>query len=322
MLAKSETATEQPAPSSEASRVAILMCTRNGARFLEAQLESIATQSHANWSLTVSDDGSTDATREILQRFADTHPGRVKLVEGPRQGACANFIALAADPAIDGDYFAFSDQDDIWAPDKLRRALDVLSAVPPDQPAMYCGRTALASEDGQVYGLSPLFSRPPSFQNALVQSLAGGNTTVFNRATKNLLELAGRLTVVSHDWWVYQLVSATGGLVHYDAQPVLKYRQHADNVMGANLGLRNQLIRLRLALKGRFRQWNVTNRAALEHIPDHMIDSHSRTTIALFQKARESSLPLRLLYLWRSGVYRQTFFGNLSLIAGALLNRI
>ena len=298
------------------------MCTWNGSRFLDAQLDSLANQTHANWFLIVSDDGSTDDTLKIIERFARDHPRRVTRVEGPRQGACANFISLAADPAIDADFFAFSDQDDIWLPDKLCRAIDALSAVPAGKPAMYCGRTELAAEDGRVYGLSPLFKRPPSFQNALVQSLGGGNTTVFNRATKKLVERAGRLEVVSHDWWVYQLVSAAGGTVLYDPRPVLKYRQHADNVLGANLGWRNQLKRMRLALKGRFRQWNILNMAALARVPDELIEPQNRATIAFFGKAARAPLPMRLIYLRRSGVYRQTVFGNIQLIAGTILKRI
>jgi len=77
------------------------------------------------------------------------------------------------DPAIDADYFAFSDQDDVWYLDKLRRALTWLVAVPGNIPALYCGRTELMSIDGQSYGFSPLFTRPPTFRNALVQNLGG-----------------------------------------------------------------------------------------------------------------------------------------------------
>ena len=95
--------------------------------------------------------------------------------------------------------------------------------------------------DERSYGLSPLFTRPPAFQNALVQSLGGGNTMVFNRAAKKILQEAAAIDVVLHDWWVYQLVSAAGGMVHYDPRPMLKYRQHSDNLIGSNLGWRSAL---------------------------------------------------------------------------------
>src|SRR5262249_37272714 len=139
------------------------------------------------------------------------------------------------------------------------------ASVPAEVPGMYCGRTELMTEDGQTYGLSPLFTRPPGFQNALVQSLGGGNTIVFNRPAKRLLEEAGTIDVVLHDWWLYQLVSGAGGMIHYDPQPVLKYRQHLHNVIGSNRGGRSALIRLWMILNGRFRKWNDTNIAALQN---------------------------------------------------------
>jgi glycosyltransferase involved in cell wall biosynthesis len=102
-----------PRASDGAARVAILMCTKNGAAFLGEQLKSIAEQSHTDWSLFVSDDGSTDATRKILKDFAGDRTQKVTVRNGPGQGVCANFLSLATDPSIEADYFAFSDQDDI-----------------------------------------------------------------------------------------------------------------------------------------------------------------------------------------------------------------
>src|SRR6267142_2980219 len=248
MAAKNEIDTSVSHGNIGAERVAILMCTKDGAAFLGDQLKSIADQTHENWMLIVSDDGSIDETKTILERFAESRHQTTMIRNGPAKGVCANFLSLAADPAIDADYFAFSDQDDVWYLDKLRRALTWLVAVPGNVPALYCGRTELMSIDGQSYGFSPLFTRPPTFRNALVQNLGGGNTMVFNRAAKKILESAAAFEVVLHDWWVYQLVTAAGGVVHYDRQPALKYRQHPDNLIGSNLGWRARLSRIRMML--------------------------------------------------------------------------
>jgi hypothetical protein len=172
------------------------------------------------------------------------------------------------------------------------------------------------------YGFSPLFRRPPAFQNALVQSLGGGNTMVFNRAAKRILEVAATTAVVLHDWWVYQLVSAAGGMIQYDSQPMLKYRRHSDNLIGSNIGWRAGLVRLRMMLSGRFRDWNDANIAALWQLPAHLLQPNSRTTLEIFAKARSGSLPMRLYNLKRSGVYRQTLLGNLGLLAAAVLKRL
>jgi len=298
------------------------MCTKNGAAFLDEQLQSIADQTYSNWALYVSDDGSTDETRKILQQFADSHEQKTIVRNGPGEGVCANFLSLATDPTIDADYFAFSDQDDVWYKDKLQRALSWLVTVPGDVPALYCGRTELVSDDGRSYGLSPLFTRPIAFRNALIQSLGGGNTMVFNKAAKSLLETVGRLEVVLHDWWMYQLVSAVGGAIRYDPQPALKYRQHLDNLIGSNRGLRALLVRIRVMLSGRFSAWNKMNIAALQRVPPHLINPQNSAVLQLFAKARTAPLVKRLYYLKQSGVYRQKLLGNIGLLVATVFKRI
>jgi glycosyltransferase involved in cell wall biosynthesis len=322
MAQNSQASGQTPHAERNTASVAILMCTKDGAAFLGEQLDSIARQTHGNWGLIVSDDGSRDATLSILSRFAEGRAGKIAVRNGPQQGVCANFLSLAADPGIAADYFAFSDQDDIWYNDKLERALAWLGTVPDGVPAVYCGRTELVANDSRSIGLSPLFSRPIAFRNAIVQSLGGGNTMVFNAAAKRLLETTGRLDVVLHDWWLYQLVSAVGGAIHYDAQPMLKYRQHPDNLIGSNRGWGARFVRLRMIFQGRFRDWNAKNIAALERIPVHLITPENRAVLALFAKARTASLFKRLYYLKQSGIYRQTLLGNIGLIVATILNRI
>jgi glycosyltransferase involved in cell wall biosynthesis len=304
------------------ARVAILMCTKDGAEFIDGQLKSIAEQTHENWILIVSDDGSNDETVAKLERFAGVRRQEIIVRKGPGRGVCANFLSLANDPTIEADYFAFSDQDDIWHQEKLRRALAWLATVPADVPGMYCGRTELITIDERSYGFSPLFTRPPAFENALVQNLGGGNTIVFNREAKKILEEAATIDVVLHDWWVYQLVSAAGGMVHYDPRPMLKYRQHPYNLIGSNMGWRARLARIRLMLQGRFREWNKTNIAALRQLPANLLQPKNREVLAHFEKARCASLPKRLYYLRHSGVYRQTLLGNLGLLAATILKRL
>src|SRR5262249_19341331 len=145
------------------ARVAILMCTKNGAAFIDGQLKSIADQTYQNWTLMVSDDGSSDDTVAILKRFAETDPRKTIIRKGPGKGVCANFLSLANDPTIDADYFAFCDQDDVWHRDKLQRGLAWLTSVPTSVPGMYCGRTELMTLDHQSYGFSLLFTRTPAF---------------------------------------------------------------------------------------------------------------------------------------------------------------
>jgi glycosyltransferase involved in cell wall biosynthesis len=290
--------------------VAILMGTRNGARFLAAQLETIAAQSHRDWRLVVSDDGSTDATRAVLAGFAAAH--RVEIREGPRRGFAANFLGLAGDPAIRADFYAFADQDDLWHPDRLARGLARLTAAPAERPALVGGRTRLIDEGGNPCGLSPEFRAPPSFENALVQSIAGGNTMLFNAAAKRLFEAAPEVPVVAHDWWAYQLVSGAGGTVIYDPEPMVAYRQHGANLIGGNQGLRAKAARLRMLAAGRLAEYTDTNLAALEAAAA-LLTPEARAKVALLRLSRRRGLWARLALMRRLALYRQTRSGTLSL---------
>lgn len=304
------------------SAVAILLCTKDGDAFLREQLESIQRQSHTNWQIVASDDGSADRTLETLEDFARKRPGRIEIRKGPQRGFCRNFLSLATDPGIRADYFAYCDQDDVWKEDKLARALAWLQTIPPSVPALYCARVRLVTAEGELSGHSPLFVRAPSFRNALVQNIGGGNTMVFNRAARQLLIEAGQVEVVSHDWWTYQLITACGGIVHYDPKPVLRYRQHNRNEIGSQVKWMARSRRLRMLLSGRFKTWNDSNIRALKSI-EPILDPKSRDTLERFCRARrDARLLSRLRHLRRSGVYRQTLLSNLSLIAAVLLRKM
>ena len=309
---------ERAAGEDRLAHVAILMGTCNGARFLRAQLATIATQSHRDWRLVASDDGSTDATRAILAAFRDEMgAGRVEIREGPRRGFAANFLALAGDPGIRADAYAFADQDDLWHQNRLARGLARLAAVPGGRPGLTGGRTRLVDEAGMPLGLSPEFRLPPSFENALVQSIAGANTMLFDAPAKRLFEAVPGVAVVAHDWWAYQLVSGAGGTVIYDPEPFVSYRQHAGNLIGGNRGFRARGARLRLLLAGRMAEWTDVNLAALEAAAP-VLRPEAAAKVALLREARGRRLLPRLALLRRLALYRQTRAGTASLwLAGA-----
>jgi glycosyltransferase involved in cell wall biosynthesis len=303
--------------------VTILLCTFNGERFLAEQLDSLERQTVGYWKLVASDDGSSDRTRSILQAFKNSHePGKVEITDGPRQGATANFLCLACREDLASDYYAFADQDDIWEADKLARAIEILERTSGSVPAIYGSRTRLIDRTGRGIGLSPLFSRAPTFRSALVQSIAGGNTMVFNQKARELVVFGGADVIVpSHDWWLYQVTSACGGHVHYDPRPSVLYRQHAQNVIGCNIGFAAQLRRFRMLSQGRFRHWSNLNIEALARLRPRMT-SENRQIFDLFCKARHQPLLQRAAMFARAGVYRQTLFGNLGLAVAVAFRKI
>lgn len=241
---------------------------------------------------------------------------------GPGRGFSANFMSLVCNKSVSGRYFAYADQDDVWEPEKLARAIAWLDHVSPDIPALYCSRTLLIDSRDRSIGYSPDFSRPPSFRNALVQSLAGGNTMVFNSRTRLLLsEIGAEAGIVTHDWMTYLVVAACGGRVCMDPLPQVRYRQHGNNIIGSGVGFIEAIRRTSLAWDGSFRSWISANVYALNRIRQH-ITNENIVLLDTFLEARDMRLIPRVIGLWRSGVYRQTLRGNISLAIAGLCGKI
>jgi glycosyltransferase involved in cell wall biosynthesis len=311
---------------SQQARVAILMGAKNGQHFLAEQLDSLASQTHENWVLYVSDDGSTDGTLQILKNYQARWPeGKLILRKGPQQGFSLNFLSLACDPEIKADYYAFCDQDDVWLPNKLTIALEniIANQVHNDirVPYLYCGRTNYVADDLKPIGISPLFVFPPTFRNALVQSIAGGNTMVFNRETKSALEKVGIISVPSHDWWLYLLVAGIGGSIYYDKVPQILYRQHDDSIVGENCSYSSRCYRAYTLLRGRFRNWNTKNIEAL-CVVNGMLTEDNQEILRLFKLLRSAKLIDRFRLIEVCGLYRQTLHGTITLFLAALLKKI
>ena len=304
-------------------KVAILLCTFHGQHYLADQLESFAKQSYSNWEVWASDDGSQDDTHAILVDYQNRWANKCLSIHyGPKEGFVANFLSLTCNTTIEADFYAYSDQDDIWEPDKLERAISRLKTVPENTAALYCGRTCLVDKNNNEIGLSPLFIRSPGFANALIQNIGGGNTMVFNKAARELmLDVGENIDVVAHDWWAYMLVSGCGGKVFYDSYPSLRYRQHDNNLVGSNVTWKARFIRVRMLLKGRFRSWNDLNIEVLQSI-EEKLTPENRSILSKFVEVRTSKLIPRLVGLKKSGVYRQTLLGNLGLILAAILNKL
>ncbi|PWW00240.1 glycosyltransferase involved in cell wall biosynthesis [Hoeflea marina] len=306
--------------------IAVLLGTYNGATYLRAQLRSIGSQQLAGGltprlTLYVSDDGSRDDTRAIIAEFGAE--GTVRVVEGagPCMGFAENFRHLVLTCGDAHDIYLFCDQDDLWHADKLQSAISRLAPFA-NAPAMVCGRTLNIDETGARVGLSPLFSRQPSFRNALVQSIAGANTMAFNRLAFALLRRsAGHGPFVSHDWWTYLIVTGAGGTVIYVPEPTISYRQHAGNVVGANTGLLSRLDRIRRGLRGQFRDWNQRNIGLLALNSD-LLTQENRAVLADFRRARSRLFLAGLPWLLKSGVYRQTLWSNLHLYAACAFAKL
>lgn len=292
---------------SDKGKVSILMGTYNGEKYLEKQLRSIASQTYTNWTLVVSDDGSTDDTCKIIERFAkEFAEGKVILLQGPRKGFASNFFSLLNRKDIITSYYAFCDQDDIWCDNKIENAIKQLTLInpSPDSYCLYGSRTTLIDAEENVIGCSPCFRKSFNFNNALLQSYAGGNTMVFSRGLKRLFEqLPSNLQIVSHDWILYIICSAMNGDVIYDIEPKILYRQHDQNLVGSNLGFKSKLTRFNRLFAGEFKSWSQINAVALECIKEVMPEENRRNYERF--SALNSNLLTRVAHFIHGGFYRQ-----------------
>jgi glycosyltransferase involved in cell wall biosynthesis len=308
---------------STSPKVVILLCTFQGQDFLAEQLDSFAAQTYCNWQVCASDDASTDKTQSILQAYKRKWPvNRLSIYAGPANGFAANFLSITCRESVVSDYYAYSDQDDIWEADKLARAVEWLETIPQHIPALYCSRTCLVDAENKEIFLSPLFSKPASFANALMQNMGGGNTMVFNHAARALLCEAGeKITVISHDWWAYLVVTGCGGKVFYDPIPSVRYRQHRHNLVGTNATMSGRFKRLSMLWEGHYRHCNDCNIAELNKL-QHQLTPENRMLLNRFAEVRKMNLMSRLLHFKSLGIYRQTRLGNLGLIAAAIFRKI
>ncbi|MFT8717936.1 glycosyltransferase [Acetobacter sp.] len=217
--------------------VAILLSVHNGQAFLDAQLDSFLQQQYENWILIWRDDGSSDGSSAMVQAFAARcAPEQCRQIMGPQttaMGIAASYLHLLNHVPPDC-LVAFSDQDDVWFPDKLARGVSALSACADDRPALYCARQMLADRNLSPIGLSPALKTPANCLSALAQNIATGCTVLLNASACRLLkETAPPPPLILHDWWAYLTVTAVGGHICVDERPALLYRQHGANAVGS-----------------------------------------------------------------------------------------
>ena len=309
---------------SKKRKVAIILGFYDGYEFIRKQLQSIFEQTHQNFIIFVTDDNSKDKFSLEKLNINERNKNKIRVrFRNKNIGYAQNFLNALV--SIDGyfDYYAFSDQDDIWHREKLEKAINSLEGYPDNQANLYGSRTELIGESEEIkLGKSIEFKKSPSFQNALTQNIFGGNTMVFNRNAFDLICSSNiNQKIIAHDWWCYQIISGAGGNIFYDKNIYLKYRQHNNNLIGSNVSLKDKWLRFCKVANGNFKIQNDHNLQAIINNQNLLIKSN-RKTLTNFIKARNSFLLKRIFYFAKSGVYRQTLIGNIALFIGILIKKV
>jgi len=266
--------------------VGVLLATYNGQSWLEEQLASLTKQSGVKVTVIASDDASSDATRAILTA---SHPGLdLQLLPAlPHRlgSANRNFLRLVRDASVEtSDFVAFADQDDVWLPTKMNRAVAELHRT---GAHAYSSNVTAFWPDGTERQL--VKSRPQRRFDHLFESAGPGCTFVFTLEAFQQLRLwvtrhfDDLQDVRVHDWLIYAYARQSGWSWHIDTQSHMRYRQHALNEMGANSGIKAALSRWRQIRSGRYRE-DVLNIAS--KIGDHSVVHSALRRLSLVDRLR------------------------------------
>lgn len=254
-----------------APSVGVMLATYNGATFAAEQIESILGQRGVVTTIYVRDDGSSDGTSDVVRSCSDAHPGRIVLLDdAPRRfgNACGNFLSMLVDiHRTPHAYFAFADQDDIWLPEKLERAVGRL--MQSGASGYASNLTAFSDALGTEWTIAK--AGPQRRFDHLFQSASAGCTYVFDmNAAELVAKRIGRAedhdwSGMSHDWLCYAICRSHGLSWTIDDWSGIRYRQHEQNLFGAMPGARGVLKRLSLMRDGWYRSVLLRNRPFLDH---------------------------------------------------------
>jgi len=293
------------------SDCAIILCTKNGDKFLQEQLDSLEAQTH-HFDLYINDDGSNDQTYKIIKNFQKRSKYQIHYTRNIYNSAPMNFLKTLKKIERRYDLYFFCDQDDIWEKNKIEISKIRLASLDQKIPSLFCTSTLIINQMSDVIDSSKIFEKEPCFSNALVQSIAGGNTMCFNHQTRNLLDKIINLdSVVSHDWIAYMLVSALGGKVIYSSDSLVKYRKHKKNLIGPNKSIKEMYSRIYQLFQGRMREWTKKNLLILN---EFKLPNKSQEILNQFEnKAHNGNFFERVNFIVNSNVFRQTYLSNVAL---------
>lgn len=213
-------------------KIKILLSTYNGERFIEEQMESLLNQDNVLIDILVRDDGSSDNTINILDKYQKDK--KIKYYSGDNLKPARSFVDLVK-KSDDCDWYAFCDQDDVWDHDKLYKAVEKLSALDTDQPIVYYSNLRIVDKNLKFYRFAKSnYQMPDSKYSCFVENEATGCTMVFNRAAAKYIKNYEISYLSMHDSWMY-MVGRIFGIVIYDDRATINYRQHEKNVIGASL---------------------------------------------------------------------------------------
>lgn len=208
----------------EDKKVAILLSTYNGEKYVKEQIDSLLNQTYKNIQIYIRDDGSKDNTVKILEEYGN----KINLVVGKNKGFMKSFFELLT-YCSDANYYAYCDQDDVWFENKIENSIKMLEEKNKDVPLLYAGNFDYYDSNMKFIEHSKYKTKKPSFRNSIVECVAPGMTMCINKKARD--EIVNNIPekCLFHDWWTYMICSGLGETI-YDNTVSVKYRRHSNNV--------------------------------------------------------------------------------------------
>lgn len=292
--------------------IAVLLSSYNGARYIEQQIESILSQELCGGELHlyVRDDGSSDATLDILDRLREDT--RITVIKGENIGYIASFMSLIEELKNSGreyDFYSLADQDDDWDKDKLFHAINMIKKF--DCPCLYQSVSRVVTEELEFIRDSEPCIRKITFFNTVIQTFSPGHTYVFNRA---LLEKVDSdldcKRLYGHDAYLTNLAVLCGKVV-FDNTSHANYRQHGKNQLGTSVN--NGVIgwfrvRIKRVVKGDGGRYAKQIEYLYEKFYDLLSDDEKKEMVLFLEKRK--NFFTRLSYVFKTKLYRQRRFEN------------
>ena len=222
--------------------ITIIMAVYNGQEYIREQLESLKDQTYTEWRLVIRDDRSSDKTAEIVKKFSDEVEQEVifKVNEKPSSSAKNNFALLIND-AKESDYVMFCDQDDIWKKDKIEITFNKMKQAEErygrDFPLLVHGDVEVIDENGNINADSMFemshINADSKLPQILIQNHVTGCTMMCNKKLiAGISEYASSEYIIMHDY-LAALYASVFGKIEVIKKPLLSYRQHSGNSVGA-----------------------------------------------------------------------------------------
>ena len=210
----------------EEKKVAILISTYNGEKYLKEQIDSLLNQTYKNIDIYIRDDNSKDNTVNIIENYMK-NKNNIRLIKGENLGFVRSFFELLKN-VEKADYYAYCDQDDIWMEDKIQRAVEYLSKLNENKPNLYFSNSDYYDGDMNFVAHGDV-KKVYSFRNSLVECVSQGMTMCINKTARDCIVKHIPKNCLFHDWWTYMVCAGMGNIV-YDEKPLVKYRRHTKSV--------------------------------------------------------------------------------------------